>query len=220
MNTYLFYDTETTGLAKMNRPHDDPSQPRVVQLAALLVDDDMNELDHINDYCIPVGFTIPDEAAAIHGTTTEKATKLGKNAWDVMLRFTKLAEQATIHVAHNIAFDRIVVRRECFEHKLAMPDRKEICTMLAMTKLCNLPGRFGKPKWPKLQEAYQWCFGKEFDKAHDALADIRACKEVFFHSVYQRPKGEARTEAPLQPITITPPDVSVQATLNAIASVA
>jgi hypothetical protein len=74
--------------------------------------------------------------------------------------------------------------------------------MLAMTKKCNLPGRFGKPKWPKLQEAYKWCFNKEFDKAHDAMADIRACKEVFFHSVYSRtPCGSANHNHSSQPIT-------------------
>lgn len=196
MNTYLFYDTETTGLAKMNRPCEDPCQPRVVQIAALLADEDGKELAILNEYVIPVGFTVPEEAVKIHGTSTEKATALGKVAVDVMFSFVKLACQADVHVAHNIAFDRIVVRHECHRQQLKMPDKPEMCTMLAMTKLCNLPGKFGKPKWPKLQEAYQWCFGKEFDKAHDAFADVRACKEVFFHSVYQRPKGEARTEAP------------------------
>jgi DNA polymerase III subunit epsilon len=189
MKTFLFYDTETTGLAKMNLPPEHPSQPRVVQIAAIVSDEDGMELACLNEYIIPVGFTIPDEAAAIHGTDTEKATKLGKDAKKVMSEFVILAANTAVHVAHNIAYDRIVVRHECFIQELKMPDKKEMCTMLSMTKKCNLPGRFGKPKWPKLQEAYKWCFNKEFDKAHDALADIRACKDVFFHSVYHRPKG-------------------------------
>jgi DNA polymerase-3 subunit epsilon len=188
MKTFLFYDTETTGLAKMNKPVESPFQPRVVQIAALLTNENGLELDLLNEYLIPVGFTIPDEVVAIHGTTTEKATALGKNAKEVMERFVSMAEVASVHVAHNIAFDRIVVRHECYKQELKMPDRPEMCTMLAMTDKCKIPHPKyrNKIKWPKLQEAYKWCFKKEFDKAHDAMADIRACKDVFFHSVYTR----------------------------------
>ena len=47
--------------------------------------------------------------------------------------------------------------------------------------MCQLPGKFaGKFKWPNLQEAHQHAFGKPFDGAHDAMADLRACKDVYF----------------------------------------
>ncbi len=190
--TFLFFDTETTGLAKMNKPIESPFQPRVVQIAAMVCDEDGMELAAMNHYVVPIGFTIPAEAAAIHGVTTELAIEKGRDAKQVMAEFVELAAGADVHVAHNIAFDRIVVRHECWRQGLVMPDKQEMCTMLAMTDKCKLPGRYGRPKWPKLQEAYHWCFGEGFDKAHDALADIRACKRVFFHSVYSRPE---RSEA-------------------------
>jgi hypothetical protein len=54
--------------------------------------------------------------------------------------------------------------------------------MQEMTPICQLPGngRFGaKFKWPKLQEAYYHCFSKNFDDAHDSLADVTATSKVF-----------------------------------------
>ena len=38
MNIALFYDTETTGLPLYDQPSDDPRQPHIVQLGAILVD--------------------------------------------------------------------------------------------------------------------------------------------------------------------------------------
>jgi DNA polymerase III epsilon subunit-like protein len=34
-------------------------------------------------------------------------------------------------------------------------------------------------KWPKLTEAYRHCYDRDFDGAHDALADVRATADVF-----------------------------------------
>ena len=38
MNIALFYDTETTGLPLYDQPSDDPRQPHIVQVGAILVD--------------------------------------------------------------------------------------------------------------------------------------------------------------------------------------
>ena len=40
MKKILFYDTETTGLPLWSQPSEHPDQPRVVQLAALLCDEE------------------------------------------------------------------------------------------------------------------------------------------------------------------------------------
>ena len=35
-------------------------------------------------------------------------------------------------------------------------------------------------KRPSLTETYRHFFGRDFDGAHDAMADVRACRDVYF----------------------------------------
>jgi DNA polymerase III epsilon subunit-like protein len=177
----LFYDTETTGKAQMNRPADDPAQPRIVQLAAILVDESAETPEEVGQLSViiqPDGFVIPSEASAIHGITTETALKYGVSESAALHVFDQMLMRAEAAVAHNAAFDKLVLSRGSNSRagKLA----NSFCTMLAMMDQCKLPGRYGSYKWPKLQEAYQHCFGCEFEGAHDALTDVRACKDVYF----------------------------------------
>lgn len=66
----------------------------------------------------------------------------------------------------------------------------KFCTMKAMTPVCKLHGNYGDFKWPKLQEAHKHAFGVEFDGAHDALADVRACARVYRWLMEQRKANE------------------------------
>lgn len=56
---------------------------------------------------------------------------------------------------------------------------RQICTMNESTDLCKIPGPYGY-KWPKLEELHKHLFGKTFDNAHDALADVRATARCLF----------------------------------------
>jgi DNA polymerase III epsilon subunit-like protein len=47
------------------------------------------------------------------------------------------------------------------------------------TNVLKIPGRYGDFKWPKLEEAYKHYYGEIFSGAHDALVDVRACRDVF-----------------------------------------
>ena len=53
-----------------------------------------------------------------------------------------------------------------------------ICKMPPTPKM--LAAGFDKFKMPKLIEAHQHLFGEGFDKAHDAMADVMACKRIYF----------------------------------------
>jgi DNA polymerase III subunit epsilon len=180
----LFFDTETTGKADMRGNPLALGQPRVVQLAALLTDDDGDELNSLNVIIEPRGFTIPHEAAAIHGITTEKALACGVLIGSALGVIDGMARRARSVIAHNIDFDLFMLDIEFLRSGVTNPLRlvQPFCTMREMTPVCRLqkspyPGDY---KWPRLQEAHKHAFGCEFEDAHDAMADVRACAKLFF----------------------------------------
>ena len=129
----------------------------------------------------PEGFTIPDQAAKIHGITTAKALHEGQALQTVLQIFRSRICAAEILVGHNIDFDVKIVGAEFIRAGIApvAPARRKVCTMQSSTAYCNLPGPRG-PKWPKLQELHVRLFGENFAEAHNAAADIEATAKCFF----------------------------------------
>jgi len=175
----LFFDTETTGKADFRARADAEHQPRLVQLAAILTDFGGKEISMMSCIVRPIGFEIPAEAAAVHGITTEIAVQRGVPVAHALDLFSSLGKLAETFVCHNIEFDHLIMVGECMRMVVDYPNRRRFCTMQQMTDVCQIPGSYGY-KWPTLQEAHQHCFGKDFDGAHDALADVRACKDIYF----------------------------------------
>jgi hypothetical protein len=57
--------------------------------------------------------------------------------------------------------------------------------MLGLTNVLQIPNSAkwkgaDKYKWPRLSEAYKFFFGRDFEDAHDAAVDSKACAEVYF----------------------------------------
>ena len=179
----LVFDTETTGKADFRSFPTAPHQPKLVQIGAQLLDDSLVVRAELNLIVKPDGWEIPKEASDIHGITTEIATKYGFSLSWVLSQFAVLADHSRLRVAHNLDFDDLVLRSsfaligEEFEHYEASAD--SFCTMRAMTSVCQLPGNYGDFKWPKLTEAYKHCTGKDLECAHDAMADVRGCADVY-----------------------------------------
>lgn len=184
----LFKDYETTGLADFNKRASDPNQPHIVQMACMLTTDDGKVMESHNVIIRPDGWTIPKEASDIHGITQEIAIEFGIPESTAIRLMWSMIEKSRLMVAHNLMFDKFLSRIAGRRFGLLIDDKDEwwkalpgFCTMRETTELCNLPGKIaGRPKWPKLTEAYYHIFGKSFDGAHDALADVTACKEIYF----------------------------------------
>jgi DNA polymerase-3 subunit epsilon len=193
MKLALVYDTETSGLPLFSEPSEDPRQPHIVQLAALLVDLDSRRTVASLDMIVrPEGWTIPDDVAAIHGITTEHASDVGASASIVIGAFMELWEAAAYRVAHNESFDARMVRIALIRH-----DSAEIadvwkagpaeCTARLATPLCKLPptermratGRTHF-KTPNLGEAVRHFLQREHEGAHTAMADVLGCRDVYF----------------------------------------
>jgi len=180
----LVFDTETTGLIKKGVPLSDPSQPRCVQLGAILFEDEGAVLAELNLIIRPDGWTVPQVCVDVHGITTEKAQRCGVPIAFALSVFNQLSILADTMVAHNFDYDDQVLRGE-FERLGKTPEftkKANFCTMKAATDIVRIPSARGF-KYPRLQETHKFLFGEEFEGAHDAMADVRACKRTFLELV-------------------------------------
>jgi DNA polymerase-3 subunit epsilon len=180
---FLFFDTETTGVPKNYKaPASDLNNwPRLVQLGFLLYDQN-KKLIASGDYIIkPNGFTIPKEASKVHGITTERALKEGKDLRTVLNDILGHIIKADYLIAHNMAFDEKILGAELIRNGFSniIEKKNRICTMEATTEFCAITGPYGY-KWPKLSELHIKLFGKDFDGAHNAFADIEATARCFW----------------------------------------
>ncbi len=180
---HLFFDTETTGLPKnWKAPVTDiDNWPRLVQIAWILSDDHGKAIESANFIIKPEGFTIPEEAASVHGISTERALEEGKDLTLVLNEFADFIEDTDYIVAHNISFDEMIVGAEFIRKEICTDFNRKVklCTMKASTEYCQIPGPYGF-KWPKLTELHIKLFGEDFDEAHDASVDINATFKCFW----------------------------------------
>jgi len=188
----LFFDTETTGLVNFKVPACDPSQPRLVQIGMIVCEDSGEEIFQFGAMVSPKDFVIPNDM--VHGISHNKATLCGVGLDVVLSLFSYWMGRCDLHVCHNFMFDKTVMESELLRGDMIYLDTPHFCTMQSMTGVCKLrQATSNRYKWPKLQEAYQFVFGHNFDKAHDALADVRACKEIYFWLKNQNENPETGT---------------------------
>jgi DNA polymerase III subunit epsilon len=181
----LFIDTETTGLPRYSATDERDRWPRIVQLAWSLYDTDGNRKSRNSFIIYPTDFTIPVDAARIHGITTGRAKSEGVSLHKVLPQFNADVEKATTVVAHNAAFDLPIVHTEFLRCHLAtdLMKKEAVCTMKppAIVAWCKLPKPSGRGyKWPTLGELHRQLFNEEFCGSHDAGADVDACARCYF----------------------------------------
>lgn len=196
MNNIMIFDTETTGVPKNYKaPVTDLNNwPRVIQLAWLVADLDGNTLKTKEVLIKPNGWEIPKEPFWIkNGFDTAISLRDGLELAEVLAEFVADLQGCAWMVAHNLAFDHPIVGAEML--RLGMKSERrpaKVCTMESTIDLCKIP--FGGEraylskkekvyKWPKLSELHQFLFGKDFDGAHQAGADVAAVKVCLFELI-------------------------------------
>lgn len=183
----LFYDTETTGLPVWGEPSEGDNQPHIVQLAAILVDPaTREEREHMDVIIRPDGWTIPADVSAIHGITTERAMDEGIPETEALDMFLSLWAPDHVRVGHNQSFDERILRIAIKRYKdEALAEQWKLgakaCTGLLSKPICKMlpKNRYGF-KMPKLSEAYEFFHECQFENAHCAMADTRACMSVYW----------------------------------------
>ena len=189
----LFFDTETTGLPKdkyVGGNYQPNNWPDLVSISWQFFNDD--ELRRKETFIIkPKGWTIPEEASAIHGISQERAEKEGISMKAVLELFKQDLTFCDMVVAHNIDFDRNVILN-AYKWRLHMdtlfwPYEKEFCTAQNSKGDLKLPSRQKVPnpkdlyKMPRLDELYEATFGEPAPaKAHSADRDVEVLQKIFW----------------------------------------
>lgn len=173
---YAVIDTETSGLFDFSKPADADGQPRLANLAIIMLNEDLTvQAEH--DFLVkPDGWDMGAEAGAVNGLTTDMLNDLGRPVAEVLSAYSALIEAGYIIATFNAQFDTKVMRGEM--RRAGVPDLFErtpnICVMRALTPVCKVPKKSGAGfKFPKLSEACAF-FKIEEPKAHSALGDARS----------------------------------------------
>ena len=177
----LIFDTETTGVPGRSARWDTDyaDYPHIVQLAWIVRGREETHLIR------PDGWTIPDEAIAVHGITNERAMLEGEPFESVVVRFLTDCIGVPLICGHNIHFDTSVIKANILRElgwdwyddngaEDALFKGKRIDTMRPTMKWVDARTMDGRVKFPRLEELYSRCFPGESFPAHDALADVKA----------------------------------------------
>jgi DNA polymerase III subunit epsilon len=177
------FDCETTGT--------DPSRARIVTAAITEVAD--GEPIRRRSWLIDPGVPIPDDAAGIHGVTTEAARTAGRPPREAV---AEIAAVLTGHwadgvpvVAYNAPFDLTLLAAELARHGLPpLPAAAgPVIDPLIVDRALD-PDRRGK----RTLEAVCAEYGVVLGRAHEAFADALAAVRVA-HALAERYPRIART---------------------------
>jgi DNA polymerase-3 subunit alpha len=199
-NLFFFFDTETTGFPKTKRyqynqyyPYtelDKYDSSRIVQITWAIYNYNEDQKIMRTFYVKPDGFTIDN--SEIHGITTDMATKKGVPIKEVFDALKKDLKNVKFLVAHNLCFDLNVLCSELCRYGYtnlasSLQKKKHVCTGEKTKNILKLPlnsaYNIDKYKMPKLNELYEYCFGKELEGHHDAENDTNALAKCFFHLI-------------------------------------
>jgi DNA polymerase III epsilon subunit-like protein len=195
----LFFDTETNGLPHVKKaPYTVVENwPRTVSIAWRLCDMTSDGITLISEqYHIVLpceNITWSAESMGIHGISMERAKMEGTPIQDILSHFQNDATQASVIVAHNMAFDRPVLLAEFCRLGLDVSwwPVKQYCTMDTTKGLCKLPSKYSKPsdpyKYPRLPELHMYLFGDKGDfDFHSAREDVRCLVKCFEELNFRR----------------------------------
>ena len=170
----IIFDTETNGLENCS----------VLSISAIKIDVDLKlnsykEIGRFNRfYFRNEGEKINAEAVAVNGLTdeeilrrrTESGMKYSKY-FEKDRDFIDFCKGIEHFVAHNISFDRKFIPFDL---------KTQFCTKESNIDILKIPGKFGKYKWPRLNETAKF-YGIELDENrwHGSEYDTEICKKIF-----------------------------------------
>jgi DNA polymerase-3 subunit epsilon len=164
----IVFDVEATGLCPKHtygQPFPpDHLYPHILQLCFVVYDVEQGKIvDQMNEYVrIPAHIPITEEIQRITGITPRTIRARGQPIAPLLLRFYDAMMKCDAMVAHNIQYDRTMIRKEMYRNKKdliklsgsvakgeemarSMTDKfctehgiQSVCTMRSTIQMCNL----------------------------------------------------------------------------------
>jgi len=183
----LFIDTETSGFK--------PGQ--IAQLTYTITVNDKVEV--AKNFFLSCDF-IDAGAEKVHGFSVEKLKTLsgGQTFKDIVAEVVDDLKDG-IFIAHNAKFDINFLKTEIERAGYAFEIADKFCTMKYFENIIKLKGKYGKYKWPKLEETMsflgidsknkgfnkglQRLYGDESISFHDARFDVCGLVMVYYKAM-------------------------------------
>lgn len=172
MREIIIFDLETNGIRDCS----------VLSISAIKLEVDIENLNvreigkFDRYYYRNPGEKINFGAIRVNGLTDENISILRKDRnyskyFEEDYDFEDFCDGVKHFVAHNISFD---------SQFLKIPYMRKFCTMNENVENLKIEGKYGKYKWPKLNETAKY-YGIEVDElsTHRSDYDTYLCKEIF-----------------------------------------
>ncbi len=186
----LFFDVETSGFPSKKLEPDDKKQAWAIQLAAVLSTKD-TIIHELNVLIQPEGREMNYHAEKVHGISIEKAQAEGIPEAEAIAQFADLLLNEPTKVCHNYDFDSQFIDFMFKKHMDTLSDLQRSKFFIQLPAFCTMKSTAirdyvgavnvkGNIKWAKLTKMYKKLFEKEFDSAHDAMADVKALRDCYY----------------------------------------
>lgn len=180
MQLLMVADTESTGLFDFKRSADAEGQPRLAQLAMLMLDDECKVESEHSFYVRPDGWTMDPRATEVNGLTDDFLYVHGVPVRDVLEAYSKAILSGRALIAFNAQHDAKILRGEL--RRAGMPDLFEqthnVCVMRRANGIILKEG--GKKGWPSLDRCRD-VLGLSKEGSHRGLKDALDALAVYRH---------------------------------------
>lgn len=172
-DSILVFDTETTGLT-LHPDADLAKQPKMIEFGASLLSPVDGSVREEIEILINPGELVSAEITKITGINNDDL-KDARPFLEVLPQILRVFHEARSVVAHNLPFDKAILRGEIARAKLvSFPwPQSEFCTVGIYRE------HWGRN--PRLIELYEHVIGRPLNQEHRGLADVRALVEIIQH---------------------------------------
>jgi len=182
MSILLAFHAESSNIPDWPAKSDEPHQPHIVRLAAVLIDDKTQDvLDSMDVVVVQDGWESTPESFEVHGITKPYSEGFGIPEAEAIEMFISLWLKCDMRVAHNTTFDNRIIRiglLRFFPGLVEDDDWKDksryFSTMLKGKKIMG--GKSGHT----LPEVYKHFIGKDLEGEHDTMIHTEACAKIYY----------------------------------------